>query len=569
MIYKVILDQLKLYPIKFLISSFAPCAQVLHSFFLPYGIKTIIDKSILYENHNNLLLGFFIIIFSWIIFMVMGRIKSVIDASLIPDIQHNLRMYCMRRILSYPYSFFHENSNTIGDLSSRIIELPFLFESARSILFILILPSIFSIILSLFIIYNISILIFIIFLFWVFVHLFTSLYCIKYLRDSTNKNVKKRNYISSTIIDILNNIKFIKINFSNEYELNFFEKKQDEESETQKNLLKKINKVKIFKDISAIIMFFFIILKLYFGVKHNMLSTGNMVMIISIIISVVDRVWIIGNHIATMAVDISAIKYTLNKIFCYKYAPHKKMSFLPKNGNISFENVSLELNKKKLSDCLNFNINFNEKVGIVGESGSGKSSVANLIVGLFDPDLGAVKIDNVNIKNIEESVLSNIICYIPQDSYVFNRLIIENIDYGNDKNLYINKKIIKSCLKSCCYSFINDRKKKFFDKMGEKGCNFSGGQLQRISLARLFLKDSKIFLFDEICSSLDILNKNIIYENIFQHTKNKTSIFITHDSTLAEKMDRIIFIRNGKIIAEGKHKELLMKNIFYKKIFLD
>ena len=218
-----------------------------------------------------------------------------------------------------------------------------------------------------------------------------------------------------------------------------------------------------------------------------------------------------------------------------------KESFFKKE--INFFKISFAYNKKKILNAASFKIHKNEFIGIVGESGVGKTTLVEIILGLIKPDSGKILVDGENF-NEQSSLLSKIISYVPQNSLVIGRTIIENVAFGISKK-FIEKKKVIACLKKV--NFYSTENNYLKTEVGEKGNRLSEGQKQRLVIARALYKNPKILIFDEITSSLDSENEKYIIKEISKLKKNKTIILISHKKSSLLYCDKILELKNGKI----------------------
>ena len=237
-------------------------------------------------------------------------------------------------------------------------------------------------------------------------------------------------------------------------------------------------------------------------------------------------------------------------------------------GEISFENVSFayksNLNNQVLQN-INLDIAGGKMTALVGHSGSGKSTILNMIPRIYDPLDGKVEIDNQNIKEINLNSLRKQISIVDQNTTLFDDTVFNNIKYAKpdatDEEIYNAAKL------SMCEAFINNFNDGYKTKIGENGVRLSGGEKQRLSIARAFLKDSKIILLDEATSSLDSETEEQIQKALNDLTINKTTIVIAHRLSTILNSNKIFLIDGGKVIVSGKHEELLEKSSNYKNLY--
>ena len=239
-----------------------------------------------------------------------------------------------------------------------------------------------------------------------------------------------------------------------------------------------------------------------------------------------------------------------------------------KSGTINFKNVKFNylsnLENKVLED-INININGGKITALVGQSGSGKSTLLSLIPRLYDPKSGEIEIDGQNIKKINLSSLRKEISIVDQNITLFDDTIFNNIKYA--KPDASEEEIFKAAENSMCLDFINKLENKYNTMIGENGVRLSGGERQRLSIARAFLKNSRIILLDEATSSLDSETEKKIQKALDVLTYNKTTIVIAHRLSTILNSDNIYVMDQGSIVGSGKHEDLLKESETYKNFY--
>ena len=235
-------------------------------------------------------------------------------------------------------------------------------------------------------------------------------------------------------------------------------------------------------------------------------------------------------------------------------------------GNIHIDNVSF---KYPTTDHLvlkniSLNIKKGEMVALVGRSGSGKSTLVNLLYRVYDVDNGSIQIDGVDIKDYQLTNLRQHIAVVNQQVTLFDGTIKNNIAYGAE---YSDEAIIEAAKKAHALEFIEKTPNGMDSMVGDNGLKFSGGQRQRLAIARAFLKDAPILIMDEATSALDNESEHVIKEALESVVENRTTIVIAHRLSTVMKADRIIVMDNGEIIEQGSHHELLAKNGYYTNLY--
>ena len=235
---------------------------------------------------------------------------------------------------------------------------------------------------------------------------------------------------------------------------------------------------------------------------------------------------------------------------------------------INFDKVNFNYQSNednKVLKNININIKGGKMTALVGHSGSGKSTLLNLIPRIYDPTSGQILIDGQIIKDINLSSLRREISIVDQNTTLFDDTVFNNIKYAKPDAK--NEEIYKAAEMSMSTDFINNLEKKFETIIGENGVKLSGGEKQRLSIARAFLKKSKIILLDEATSSLDSETEEKIQKALEELTSNKTTIVIAHRLSTILNSEKIYVIDNGSVVAEGKHNELLEASDIYKNFY--
>ena len=236
--------------------------------------------------------------------------------------------------------------------------------------------------------------------------------------------------------------------------------------------------------------------------------------------------------------------------------------------DITFKNVCFKYDQTGIEIFKSFNLKINsgKVLGIVGKVGSGKTSVVDLISRIYDPQKGDIFIGDKNLKSIEISELRSLISYVPQNNFLFSESIKKNIEFGNPNSSMDD---ITNAAKLAEIDLEIEKFENGYDTiLGERGVTLSGGQAQRISIARSFIKDSGIYLFDDCFSSLDSDTEDRILKNLKNNFYNKTLIIISHRVSCVKHADNIIVLDNGKIIQSGSHNELVKDEGYYKDLYL-
>ena len=236
-------------------------------------------------------------------------------------------------------------------------------------------------------------------------------------------------------------------------------------------------------------------------------------------------------------------------------------------GEISFENVSLVYPETQIKalDGISFKVERGKSLGIIGKVGSGKSSILHLINRLYDPDSGNILLDDHNIRDFKLQKLRSHIGNVPQNAFLFSESIEENIRLG--KQDAREEEIIEASKKAAIHKNIKKFKQGYKTLLGERGLTLSGGQIQRVSIARALIKDPQILLFDDCLSAVDTDTEEKILKNLKEFSQNKTTIIVSHRISSVKDADHVIVLERGKIIEQGEHQKLIDLKGFYYDLF--
>ena len=268
------------------------------------------------------------------------------------------------------------------------------------------------------------------------------------------------------------------------------------------------------------------------------------------------------------AVSANRINEVLEKDIIIKEDKNPQAFDASKKGLVEFKNVSFkypDADEDILHD-INFTANSGETTAFIGSTGSGKSTLINLILRFHDVTKGEIKVDGVNIKNVKLHDLREKIGYVPQKGVLFSGTIDSNLRYG--KKDATQEDIIKAAKIAQSIDFINDKEDKFDSEISQGGSNVSGGQKQRLSIARAIAKDPEIFIFDDSFSALDFKTDAKLRKALKSETSNSTVLIVAQRISTILDADQIVVLDEGRIVGKGTHKELLKNCEIYKEIAL-
>ncbi|MCP1995965.1 ABC transporter ATP-binding protein [Flavobacterium sp. HSC-61S13] len=239
----------------------------------------------------------------------------------------------------------------------------------------------------------------------------------------------------------------------------------------------------------------------------------------------------------------------------------------PIQGHITFKNVSFVYEDTGIEALKNISFDLPRKktLAILGKTGSGKSTILSLIARLYDVDTGHIYLDNNSIEKLNLVDLRKSIAFVPQDAFLFSDTIKNNIKFGKEDAT--DEEIIEVAQQAAVHDNIMRFEKGYDTVLGERGLTLSGGQKQRVSIARALIKDAPILLLDDSLSAVDTETEETILKNLEQHSKDKTTIIVTHRVSSAKNADQIIILDDGKILQQGSHEELLNTEGYYKDLY--
>ena len=304
------------------------------------------------------------------------------------------------------------------------------------------------------------------------------------------------------------------------------------------------------------------------GVQNGTLTVGDFVLINAYMIQITIPLNFLGTvyrEIRQALVDMSEMFDLLEQqaeITDPKDAEHLTVS----NGQMEFKNITFRYEKERvILNNFNLIVGAGQNVAIVGTSGSGKSTIGRLLFRFYDIEQGELYIDGLNIKNVTQSSLHAAIGIVPQDTVLFNDTIYYNIAYG-DPNAS-QEDVINAAKAAEIHQFVSDLPDGYNTTVGERGLKLSGGEKQRVGIARTLLKNPPILLLDEATSSLDTETENSIQKSLNQLLEGRTVLTIAHRLSTIVNSDFIVVLDNGEIIEQGTHKELLALNGRYNRMW--
>ena len=377
----------------------------------------------------------------------------------------------------------------------------------------------------------------------------------------TKKEAKASNKLNGQLADVISNVLAVKSSGAEATEQKFFTKTVNSWRNSSLDVMRGFLKVStIYSSINMVIKIGAIAFAVY-AAQNNLVSVAAVYLIITYTGSVAHELWNMNgimrnyNRIIGNANDMVEILQTPTTLIDKSDSKLKVT-----NGEISMDKVTFTHDEGQgdtLFHDFSLDIKPGEKIGLVGASGSGKTTLTKLLLRFADIDSGKITIDGQDISEVTQASLRAKIAYVPQEPLLFHRSVRENIAYGRPDAT--DAEIEEAAKKAGAYDFIVGLKDGFDTMVGERGIKLSGGQRQRVAIARAILKDAPILVLDEATSALDSESEALIQKSLKTLMENRTSIVIAHRLSTIAKLDRIIVLKNGKIVEDGSHDELINK----------
>jgi len=303
--------------------------------------------------------------------------------------------------------------------------------------------------------------------------------------------------------------------------------------------------------------------------QKGIVTVGDFVLIQVYVLGLFNRIWSIGQSMrqlydafadATEMLDIMDLPHEIQDVSGAKLLTVTE-------GAISFDHVRFEYHDTHaVFKDFDLTIAPHEKVALIGSSGAGKTTIAKLLLRLYDISDGSISIDGQDISRVTQESLRSAIAFVPQEPALFHRSLMENIRYG--KQDATDDEVIEAAKQAHCHEFISQYPEGFNTLVGERGVKLSGGERQRVAIARAILKDAPILVLDEATSSLDSESERLIQDALLRLMKGKTVIAIAHRLSTVMHMDRLIVMEKGAVVLTGSHEELLAEGTnLYKKLW--
>ena len=497
---------------------------------------------------------------------ITSRTMGFLMAKAVPKLQADIRMAMFDSIQRHSPRYFNERF--AGSLANKITDMTTQAEVFLQQLFWPIVPAISSCILGALFLGFVNPIFSVILIVWVCAHVTV---CLKFTRpidELEHTHGEARSTLLGKIVDSFTNNFAVNLFFRFNYEKTILAPFQKEEKETNVKAKYYVEKM---RSVSSLVYFIGVFLGInsfliYFWL-HNRITTGQVVQVFNSMGNLTEIFWIVGSSLPLLFQSLGTGKQAYSvlrdpqDILDPPLAQPLKIS----SGAIVFDNVSFHYGEKKLFENKQVQIGGGERIGLVGFTGAGKSTFVNLILRFFPLHSGKILIDGQDISKATLESIRSQVALIPQDPILFHRSLRENISYGN--TTATEEEIIRAAQMAHCDTFIRHLPNGYDAKVGERGTKLSGGEKQRIAIARAILADAPILILDEATSALDSLTERVIQESLEKLMQGRTTIVIAHRLSTLSRMDRLLVFDQGKIVEEGTHASLLARNGLYAKMW--
>lgn len=379
---------------------------------------------------------------------------------------------------------------------------------------------------------------------------------------------KKIDKVNQLVRESLNGIRVIRAFDKTEYEKNRF---NDSNTDLMQTAIKVNRIVSVLMPSLMLIMSFTNIAIMWFGghrVDDGFMQVGDLTAFTSYMMLILMSI-MMASMLFVMIPRASASAERINEVLNIEHQikdPATPIKTFNKKGYIEFDNVSFNYpgDGEKVLENISFSASPGETTAIIGSTGSGKSTIINLIPRFYDVTSGTIKIDGIDIKELNQQDLRNKIGLVPQKAFLFSGTVAENLKYGKDDAT--EQQINHALEVAQARNFVSEMKYGINSEVSQGGTNVSGGQKQRLAIARAIIRKPEIYLFDDSFSALDFKTDAKLRANLKQETINSTVIIVAQRISSIMDADRIIVIDEGKIAGIGTHKELLQNCDIYKEI---
>lgn len=495
-----------------------------------------------------------------------SRTMGFLMAKGLPKLLADMRMALFDHIQHHSPHYF--NTRFAGSLANKITDMTTQVEIIINQLFWPILPAISTCILGAGFLWFVNPLFTAILIGWIGIHLTICLLFARPVDVYEHRHGEARSTLLGKIVDSLTNNFAVNLFCRFKYEKRALFPFQIEETQTNTSAKWYVEKMRA---ILSIFYFVFVIVIMFgtliYSWLHSYITTGEVIQVFTTMWWIAMVLWNVGSSLPILFQSIGLTKQALSVMQDPQDLGDKPQAQELKiaEGEILFEKVSFHYGENKLFKNKEAHIQGGERVGLVGFTGAGKSTFINLILRFFPLHKGRILIDSQDVAQVTLESLRSQVALIPQDPILFHRTLRENICYG--KTNATEEEMIRAARLAHCDEFIRKLPNRYEAKVGERGTKLSGGEKQRIAVARAILVDAPILILDEATSSLDSVTERYIQDSLESLMKNRTTLVIAHRLSTLSRMDRILVFDKGKIVEEGTHSSLLEREGLYSQMW--
>ncbi|MCH9627950.1 MAG: putative multidrug export ATP-binding/permease protein [Chlamydiales bacterium] len=495
-----------------------------------------------------------------------SRIMGFLMAKALPTLQARIRMTLFDHIQHHSPRYFNERF--AGNLANKITDMTTQVESIIQQLYFPLIPACMASLLGAVFLWFVNPLFSWLLLAWSLIHLTICLLFTRTCDLYEHRHGEARSTLLGKIVDSLTNNFAVNLFYRFKYEKKGMAPYQQEEIDTNVRAKWYVEKMRCVTSLFFILGIIFALLgSLIYLWLHDQISTGQAVQVFTTTWSIGGIMWMVGSALPILFQSFGTAKQAYSVMQDPQdlgdNANAGKLNV--SSGEIAFEGVSFHYGEKKLFTNKHVQIRGGEKVGLVGFTGAGKSTFVNLILRFFPLHEGKILIDKQDIAGSTLKSLRRQIALIPQDPVLFHRTLWENISYAKPEAS--KEEVLHAATQAHCDAFIQNIPGGYEAKVGERGTKLSGGEKQRIAIARAILMDAPILILDEATSSLDSVTEKYIQDSLESLMQNRTTIVIAHRLSTLSRMDRILVFDKGKIVEEGTHSPLMIKEGLYTRMW--
>lgn len=450
------------------------------------------------------------------------------------------------------------NQNFAGSLATRISETAMGCNMVTWAIIFDFIPVVLTMLFSTILLYFVSVELALFSCVWSVLFLFISYKLARKSQLYSRQFASARSETVGRIVDVVTNLSLVKYFARNAFERHFLHQYLVKEVGAARKAFTYNEKLQLFQFTAAVVLKVGILSIAIWLWSHQKIGVGQFVMCITLAFAIISEAKNISRRFLDIFEFIGNVENGVRSII----HPHDLVdhpsakALVVEQPSIEFRNVSFSYdNGKNIFDHFNLKIKAGERVGLVGFSGSGKSTFINLIMRMYDVNQGEILIDGQAIDKVTLNSLHQHISYIPQDSSLFHRSLADNIRYGRLDAT--QEEIEHFSRQACAHEFISKLDNGYATIAGERGVNLSGGQRQRIAIARALIHNAPILIMDEATASLDSITETEIQKSLSYLMRNRTCIVIAHRLSTVMNLDRIIYLKDGKVIEDGSPYELL------------